>query len=71
MMNVLVNFNHITKESIIMSKVQLSESNQKIKQQLISNFRNTKISTDINHDIVKLVAEMTMEAIQLSQEQND
>lgn len=54
-----------------MSKVQLSESNQKIKQQLISNFRNTKISTDINHDIVKLVAEMTMEAIQLSQEQND
>jgi len=51
-----------------MSKIQLTDENRKIKEKLIWDFSNTRLSTDINRDIVKLIAEMTAEALQLSQE---
>ena len=54
-----------------LSKVQLSDENKKIMQQLMWDFKNTKLSTDLNKDIVKLVAEMIAEAIQLSEEQDN
>ena len=47
-------------------KVQLSDENRKIKDQLIWDFHSPKPNDPCN-EIVKLVAEMTMQAIQLSQ----
>ena len=49
-------------------KAKLSEENQKIKQKLISDFKDTRLTTDINKDIVNLIAEMTTQALQMSQE---
>lgn len=49
-------------------KVKLSEENQKIKQKLISNFKDIRLTTDLNKDIVNLIAEMTTQALQMSQE---
>lgn len=47
----------------------LTEENRKIKEQLIWDFKNTKIKADdINKNIVKLIAEMVTEGIQLSME---
>lgn len=40
-------------------------------QQLIRAFKGTRLSTDINKDIVKLVAEMVTQALQLSEEQSN
>jgi hypothetical protein len=55
-----------------MSKVQLSEENQKIKQQLIWDFNRSKISANnFDKDIVNLIAEMTTQALQLSQENHN
>ena len=54
-----------------MSKVQLSDENKQIMQQLIRAFKGTRLSTDINKDIVKLVAEMVTQALQLSEEQSN
>ena len=49
-------------------KVKLSEENRKIKQKLISNFKDIRLTTDLNKDIVNLIAEMTTQALQTSQE---
>lgn len=49
-------------------KVKLSEENRKIKQKLISNFKDIRLTTDLNKDIVNLIAEMTTQALQMSQE---
>ena len=49
-------------------KVKLSEENRKIKQKLISNFKDIRFTTDLNKDIVNLIAEMTTQALQMSQE---
>ena len=49
-------------------KVKLSEENRKIKQKLISNFKDIRLTTDLNKDIVNLIAEMTTHALQMSQE---
>lgn len=49
-------------------KVKLSEENRKIKQELISNFKDIRLTTDLNKDIVNLIAEMTTQALQMSQE---
>lgn len=49
-------------------KVKLSEENRKIKQKLISNFKDIRLTTDFNKDIVNLIAEMTTQALQMSQE---
>ena len=49
-------------------KVKLSKENQEIKEKLISNFKGIKLTTDINKDIVNLIAEMTTQALQMSQE---
>lgn len=54
-----------------MSKVQLSDENKKIMQQLMWDFKNTKFSNNLEKDTVKLVAEMIAEALQLSKEQSD
>lgn len=40
----------------------------KIKQELISNFKDIRLTTDLNKDIVNLIAEMTTQALQMSQE---
>jgi hypothetical protein len=48
--------------------VKLSEENRKIKQELISNFKDIRLTTDLNKDIVNLIAEMTTQALQMSQE---
>ena len=48
--------------------VKLSEENRKIKQELISNFKDIRLTTDLNNDIVNLIAEMTTQALQMSQE---
>ena len=50
-----------------MAKVKLSEENQKIMDDLIWNFHNVRLTADINKDIVKLVADMTAQALQMSQ----
>lgn len=49
-------------------KVKLSKENQEIKEKLISNFKGIRLTTDINKDIVNLIAEMTTQALQMSQE---
>lgn len=49
-------------------KVKLSEENRKIKQKLISNFKDIRLTTDLNKDIVNLIAEMTTQTLQMSQE---
>lgn len=49
-------------------KVNLTEKNDAIKYRLVNDFKNTKIGADASKDIVKLIAEMVTEAIQLSQE---
>ena len=49
-------------------KAKLSEENQKIKQKLISDFKDIRLTTDIDKDIVNLIAEMTTQALQMSQE---
>lgn len=53
-------------------KVKLSKENDKIKQELISNFKNSRLTAaDINNDIVKLIADMTTQALQMSQKDNE
>lgn len=47
-------------------KVQLSDENRKIKEQLIWDFHSPK-PNDPSNEIINLIAEMTMQAIQLSQ----
>lgn len=55
-----------------MAKIQLTEENSKIMHQLIWDFSHATISaTNTTRDIVALIAEMTMQAIQLSQENKD
>lgn len=49
-------------------KVKLSKENQEIKEKLISNFKSTKLTTNLSKDIVNLIAEMTTQALQMSQE---
>lgn len=53
-------------------KVKLSKENDKIKQELISNFKNSRLTVaDIDKDIVKLIADMTTQALQMSQKDKE
>lgn len=54
-----------------MSNVKLTDENRKIKEDLIWNFKNTKLTMNLDRDIVNLVAEMTMQAIQMTQNSNE
>ena len=49
-------------------QTKLTPENQEILSKLVSNHRNVKLSTNLNRDIVNLVAQMTMEAIQLKED---
>lgn len=49
-------------------KVKLSKENQEIKEKLISNFKSTKLTTNLSKDIVNLIAEMATQALQMSRE---
>lgn len=55
-----------------MSKVELSETNAKIKQELSWNFKDSKIKMpNPDKDIVNLIAEMVAQGLQLSQQEKD
>lgn len=52
-----------------MVKVTLSDENRKILSKLQSDFRHSSISANnFNRDVVNLIAEMVVEAMQLSQD---
>ena len=49
-------------------QTKLTQENQEILSKLVSNHHNEKISMNATKDIVNLIARMTVEAIQLKED---
>lgn len=49
-------------------QTKLTQENQEILLKLVSNHHNEKISMNVTKDIVNLIARMTVEAIQLKED---
>lgn len=64
----MIIYSYLIQMRRIYHESKMSKENQEIKEKLISNFKSTKLTTNLSKDIVNLIAEMTTQALQMSQE---